>query len=251
MKLTELMRYLDELLESDRFSDYGPNGLQVEGTHDVKKIVTGVSACIELFDRAVEKKADAVLVHHGLFWDGQPVTAVGSRKERLSRLIKNDISLIAYHLPLDAHPQFGNNAGIFRALNLSGPIPFGMAKGNAIGFLGSFEKPLSRNEAQERIRAGINPDARFHFFGPDEIRKVAVCSGGAQSLFSEAIRQKADLYITGEESEWVYHLAKEEKAHYAAAGHHATERFGPMLLAVHLKEKFGLDAEFIDVENPI
>ena len=251
MLLSELVSYLDEILNSSEFKDYGPNGLQVEGKKEIKKIVTGVSSCVELFHAAVEKNADAVIVHHGIFWDGQPSILTKSRKERITPLIKNDISLIAYHLPLDAHPEFGNNAGLSAALDLKNLRPFAEFKGKSIGFIGEFEKNFSAEAVLKKIKEKINPQSTLYDFGPENIKTVAVCSGGAQNSFHEAIEKGADLFITGEQSEWVYHVAREEKVHYVSAGHHATERFGVKLLGKHIQDKFNLDVEFIDIYNPV
>jgi len=251
MLLSELMKYLDEILDTKNFTDYGPNGLQIEGRKEIKKIVTGVSACVELSGAAVEKNADAILVHHGIFWDSQPAVITKSRKDRIAPLLKNDISLIAYHLPLDAHPLYGNNAGLSFALGLKNLKQFAEYKGKNIGFIGEFEEDMPAESVVSLIKQKINPESLFYNFGPDRIRSVAVCSGGAQNVFGEAIEKKADLFITGEQSEWVYHLAREEKVHYVSAGHHATEKFGVRLLGEHIKNEFGLDVEFMDIRNPI
>ncbi|MDH5655787.1 MAG: Nif3-like dinuclear metal center hexameric protein [Spirochaetia bacterium] len=251
MKLEKLTSYLDELLDSSSFKDYGPNGLQIEGRKEINTIITGVSSCVDLFEAAAAKKADAVIVHHGIFWDGQNAVITKSRKDRIRPLILNDISLFAYHLPLDAHPEFGNNAGLADVLNLKNLKPFADFKGKSIGFMGEFSESLSSGDAKNLIQKKINPDARFYDFGPQQIRTAAVCSGGAQSALNEAIEKGADLYITGEESEWVYHLAKEERIHFVSAGHHATERFGVQLLGEHLADQFNLNVEFVDVFNPI
>ena len=250
MKLTELNSYINNLLESESFSDYCPNGLQVEGKPEISKIVTGVSACIELFDRAIEQNADAIITHHGLFWEGQPVTAVGVRRDRIARLLNNNISLLSWHLPLDAHPEHGNNAVIARNLGMVDLQPFGKSRGRTIGFTGTIP-PIPFPLFQDMVRKKINPSARFHSFGPETVKRIAICSGGAPSYFPEAIEAGADVYLTGEESEWVYHMAREERVHYITAGHHATERFGVAALGNFLSEKFGLDVQFIDIPNPI
>lgn len=251
--LKELVQFIDTYLKSGEFKDYAPNGLQVEGRPRVRKLVTGVSACVELFDRALEKGADAVLCHHGLLWEGQPRTLIGSRRERMALLLKNELSLLAYHLPLDAHPDVGNNAQLAKALHLRELKPFAEVKGREIGFLGTLEEATPRDSFFSLVRNTINSGARFHPFGPAMIRSVAVCSGGAPEMLSAAVEAGADLYLTGEETEWIHHLAKEERIHFAAAGHHATERFGVRALGEFLStvRELELEVEFIDVENPV
>jgi len=251
MELEELTRYLDGLLSVSTFPDYCPNGLQVEGRSEVHKVITGVSACTELFDAAIRENGDAIIVHHGLFWDGQPSVITRSRKKRIERLVKNDISLLAYHLPLDAHPLYGNNAQIAGKLGLVNRRLFGKAKGNMIGCIGELPEPLSSEEVFTHLRNQLNAPITVHPFGPDTIQKIGVCSGGAQSYFPEAVDDGVDLFLTGEQSEWVFHYAKEEGVHYVAAGHHATERFGVQALATHLKGHFHIETLFIDIENPI
>ncbi|MBI4666912.1 MAG: Nif3-like dinuclear metal center hexameric protein [Nitrospinae bacterium] len=249
--LHEITSYLDEYLEAKSINDYGPQGLQVEGGAEVKKIATGVSACMELFQLACEWGAGAILVHHGMFWDSEPRVVKGSLKERLKFLLENRISLIGYHLPLDRHPEVGNNIQLVKRLGLGGEEPFGLYKGKTIGYLARTGKTQSVAEFMDTVKREINRDARIHAFGPGSIGRVAICSGGGQDTLREAIARKADALLTGEESEWVYHLAREEGIHYIAAGHHATERFGVMALGDAVAKKFGVEVKFIDVFNPI
>lgn len=249
--LFALIEETDRLLSPDDFKDYAPNGLQVEGGRSINRIVTGVSACMALFEAAVEKKAQTVLVHHGMFWPGDPRTVTGGVKRRIAYLLEHDLSLIGYHLPLDRHPTVGNNVLLADALELTDRSPFGAYNGTPLGIMGVLSAPTPVASFMERVGERINPAARIHPFGPSVVRSVALVSGGAPELVREAITKRADLYLTGEESEWVYHLAKEEGIHYVAAGHHATERFGVRALGEHLAKKFGVDVEFVDIPNPI
>ncbi len=251
IKLINLISYINSLLKVEDFKDHSPNGLQVEGTSYIKKIVTGVSASIELFNRAVKEKADLILVHHGMFWDSDSPIVQGSAKERLSLLIKNNISLAGYHLPLDAHSIYGNNAQLIKKLRLIDREPFGLYEGKSIGLVGYTRRKEDINAFLNKIKKIIGPDALTLKFGEKLIKKVALCSGGAPDLVKEAIKIKADVFLTGEATEWVYHLCKEEKIHYIAAGHHATEKFGIQSLGDHIQKKFRVPVEFIDLPNPI
>lgn len=250
-QLDTIIKYLDDYLDTSRFKDYAPVGLQVMGQKDVQKIVTGVSACVELFERAVEEKADAVMVHHGMFFDGEPKVIKGGLKTRLRILLENDISLLGYHLVLDAHDEVGNNAILLQKLGLTQSEPFGDYGGKPIGKMGIFENPVPSDDFFKTIRNEINSSARIYDFGSEKIERVAIVSGGAPGLVREAIEKKADLYLTGEDTEWIYHLCKEEHIHYVAAGHHATERFGIEALGAHLAKEFDLTSKFIDIINPI
>ena len=249
--LGELAIGIFEYLDVAAIKDSCPNGLQVEGKREVRRIVTGVSACMELFEAAGARGADAVIVHHGLFWDSGERTLRGSMRDRVKFLLQNDISLLAYHLPLDRHPEVGNNAQLARALGLAAPAPFGDYGGKPIGYAGSMAQPVPVEDFMETVKRAINPEARLHPFGPAMVRKVAVCSGGCQSLLYQAIKDGADLFLTGEDSEWIYHLSREEKIHYVAAGHHATERFGPRALGEWVARTCGVPVEFVDIPNPL
>jgi len=250
-ELHTLVKHMDDLLEVGTISDYCPIGLQVEGASEVSKIVTGVSACMPLFEQALEVGAQMVLVHHGMFWDNEPKVVQGSLKQRLRFLLANDLSLVGYHLPLDRHPRVGNNAQIFARLGLSERRDFGLYKGQYIACLGSYPTPIPFDDFLSRVNGVFGGDA-FHLpFGPRQIRSVAICSGGAPELIREAIGVRADVYLTGEASEYVYHLAKEEGIHFIGAGHHATERFGIMALGDEICQAFDVSCQFIDVPNPI
>jgi dinuclear metal center YbgI/SA1388 family protein len=245
-----LVSHLDEYLDS-RGRDYGPNGLQVEGREEIRKVVTGVSACRELFVRAREAGADAVLVHHGLFWEGMPRTLTGFQYRRVAELIQGEMSLIAYHLPLDRHAEVGNNALAGRRFELAGLEPFGLHEGLPIGFKGRFPSPIPAAELVERCRQVYSQEPLAFLSGPDPVRSLGIISGGAQRELYDAIADGLDAYITGEVSEWVMNVARETETHYLAAGHYATERLGVRALGEHLAERFGIEAEFIDVPNPV
>jgi dinuclear metal center YbgI/SA1388 family protein len=250
VRLQDLVAYLDQYLDS-RGRDYGPNGLQVEGKAEIRKIVTGVSSCQQLFVRAREAGADAVLVHHGLFWEGMPRTLTGFQYRRVAELIRGEMSLIAYHLPLDRHPEVGNNAVACREIGLADLEPFGLHEGLPIGFKGRFSQPIPAAELVKRCGRVYGQEPLAFLEGPDPVSTLGIISGGAQSELYEAIADGLDAYITGEASEWVMNVAREAGIHYLAAGHYATERLGVRALGEHLQGRFGIEAEFIDVPNPV
>ncbi|HET9228386.1 MAG TPA: Nif3-like dinuclear metal center hexameric protein [Thermoanaerobaculia bacterium] len=251
MNRTDLVAYLDQYLEAAKGRDYGPNGLQVDGKEEIRKIVTGVSACQELFVKAREAGADAILVHHGLFWDGMPRTLTGIQYQRVAELIRGEMSLLAYHLPLDRHPELGNNALACRDFGLTDLEPFAFHEGLPIGYKGRFPEPIPAAELVARCEKVYQQKPLAFPHGPDPVRTLGIVSGGAQREFYAAIVEGLDAYITGEVSEWVMNVSHEAKVHYLAAGHYATERLGIRALGEHLREKFGLEAEFIDVPNPV
>lgn len=247
----DLVAYLDEYLDASKGRDYGPNGLQVEGKDEIRKVVTGVSACHELFVKAREAGADAVLVHHGLFWEGTPRVLTGYQFRRVAELIRGEISLLAYHLPLDRHPELGNNALACRDFGLTDLQPFALHEGLPIGYKGRFPEPVSPTDLASRCESVYQQKPLAFLDGPDPVHTLGIVSGGAQREFQVAIGEGLDAYITGEVSEWVMNVAREAKVHYLAAGHYATERVGIRALGEHLREKFGVEAEFIDVPNPV
>jgi dinuclear metal center YbgI/SA1388 family protein len=243
----ELSTQLQALLEVDRFRDYGPNGLQVEGRPEIRKLVSGVTASLALIEAAARAGADAILVHHGLFWRGQDGRVTGWMKRRLQVLLAHEINLYAYHLPLDAHAQWGNNAQLGLKLKLSVDGRFGEQD---LGFLGTPTQPLTvaALTALLHYRLGRMPvvvegDGRL-------IRRIAWCTGGAQGYFEAAIAAGADAFLTGEISEPQAHYARETGVAYFACGHHATERFGAAALGAAVAERFALDHQFIDIDNP-
>jgi len=248
MKREELVSYLDRLLEPTKFKDYCPNGLQVEGRGEVGRIVAGVTASQALLDAAVARGADAVLVHHGYFWRGDDGRVTGIRRQRLGTLINHDINLLAYHLPLDAHPEFGNNAQL--ALGL-GWLPEARFGEQDIAWLGTLAEPADLVTVSGNVARLLGRGPLVIGEAGRPVRRIAWCSGGAQGYFEQAIALGVDAYVSGEISEQTMHLARESGVAYIAAGHHATERGGVQALAAHLSEKFGLDCEFVDIENPV
>ena len=228
----------------------GPNGLQVEGKSEIKKIVAAVSAGVELFEKAIQLNADAVLVHHGIIWNFERPVYKGGYKKRVKTLLNNDINLFAYHLPLDAHAEVGNGWEIARILGLKNIEAFGEYNGQLVGACGSLDFVEAKIFIEE-IREKINPDIISFPFGPQQINKVGIISGGAQKEIKQAVADGLDLYLTGEVSEHILNYAKEEGIHFVSAGHYATERFGILALGNHLQDKFDLDVEFIDIPNPV
>jgi dinuclear metal center YbgI/SA1388 family protein len=243
----EIENYLGELLEPQAFRDYGPNGLQVEGKGEVRKLVSGVTASLALIDAAIAQGADAILVHHGLFWRGQDGRLTGWLKQRVARLLTHDISLFAYHLPLDAHAELGNNAQFGRRLGLAADVRFGEHDIGFIGDAGSLRSlpqlATTVETALERAPLVLPGDGR-------PLSRIAWCTGGAQGYFEAAIAAGADAFLTGEVSEPQAHLARETGVAFLACGHHATERYGAPALAAHVADRFGLDHVFIELPNP-
>ena len=243
----ELLRGLDGLLQPERFKDYGPNGLQVEGKDSIQRIVSGVTASRALIEAAIAARADALFVHHGLFWRGQDGRIVGWMKERLRLLLAHDISLFAYHLPLDAHPDLGNNAQLGRVLGWQADQRFGEQELGCVA-------PAAFADAQALAAHVERVLGRAATLVPGDstraIRRVAWCPGGAQGFFEAAIAAGADAFITGEISEPQAHLARETGVAFIAAGHHATERYGAPAVAAHMAAQYGLEHQFIDIANP-
>jgi len=245
--ISTITNYLDTLLNSKSFDDYAPNGLQVQGKDEVKKIVTGVSATQAFIEAAIDMKADAILVHHGWFWDKEDPRIIGMKYKRLKFLMDNDISLLGYHLPLDAHPEFGNNAQLAKLLDIQ--IEDVMDK-QGVGNYGRLSEYTSLENLGERIEKTLKRKPTLISGGDHAIRKVAWCTGGAQNWIHQAAESGVDAYISGEISEHTVHVAREMGLHYIAAGHHATERYGAMALGEHVAAKFGLLCEFVDIDNP-
>jgi len=249
--LRELCAYMDNLLEISLFDDYAPNGLQVEGRTSVKYIVGGVTASLSLLEAARQRGADAVLVHHGYFWQGESPRVVGAKRRRMHCLLESGMSLIAYHLPLDAHPIFGNNAQLATVLGFETEGRFG--PGQKLGYYGRLPEPMSGDALSEVI---ANALGRVPLYidgnrGRKDIRTIAWCSGAAQDYIEDAARLGVDAYLSGEVSERTTHVAREEGIAFFAAGHHATERYGVAAMLCHLGEKFGVNYEFIDIDNPV
>ena len=248
MKREQLTRYLDELLESSRYKDYCPNGLQVEGCADVQRIVAGVTASQALFDAAIARGADTLLVHHGWFWRGEDGRVTGFRKARMQALLKHDINLIGYHLPLDSHVEFGNNAQLAKRLCWTVEGRFGEQD---LGWFGRTSAPTTLFDLTRIVAAQLQREPQVIGEAGKPVSRIAWCSGGAQGLFEQAIAQGVDAYLSGEISEQNVHLARESGVAFMAAGHHATERYGVLALAAHLANRFGLECEFVDIDNPV
>jgi len=245
--ITTITNYIDSYLESKKFDDYAPNGLQVQGKTDIKKLVTGVSATQALIEAAIEKEADAILVHHGWFWKGEDQRITGMKYRRLKLLLDNDINMLGYHLPLDAHPEVGNNAQLAKRLDIQ--IEDVMDK-QGVGNYGRLPEYTSLDKFAEKIENTLQRKPVAISGGDHAIRKVAWCSGGAQNWIHKAAEAGVDAYISGEISEHTVHVAREMGLHYIAAGHHATERYGAEALGEHVAAKFGLLHEFVDIDNP-
>ena len=259
-----LLAACNSLLSPERFTDYGPNGLQVEGKAQIRKIVSGVTASRALIEAAIEAKADAIFVHHGLFWRGQSGTVTGWMKQRLALLLAHDINLLAYHLPLDAHPELGNNVQLGLKLGfLPGNLPgrtadwpeikhFGeQLLGCMVNMAASGQKELENGQnLKKHLEICLNRPVSVVNVDYKAIKNIAWCTGGAQSYFEAAIAAGADAFITGEISEPQAHLARECGVAYFACGHHATERYGAPAVAAHLAAQFGIEHEFIEIDNP-
>jgi dinuclear metal center YbgI/SA1388 family protein len=238
----------DDWLQPEKFRDHGPNGLQVEGDRAVRLLVSGVTASRALIEAAIEADADAIFVHHGLFWRGQDGRVTGWMRERLRLLLARGIHLFAYHLPLDAHPELGNNAQLARVLGLQADGRFGEQN---LGFLGAGAQPWARPQAlADHVALTLGRAVTCVGDQDRVVRRVAWCSGGAQNYFEAAIAQGVDAFITGEISEPQAHLARETGVAFLACGHHATERYGAPALAARVAQDLGVQHRFIDIDNP-
>jgi dinuclear metal center YbgI/SA1388 family protein len=247
--LSTLVEEADRYLNAAKISDYCPNGLQVEGRPQVQRIVSGVTASQALLDAAVDAHADVVLVHHGYFWKNEDPRVVGIKQRRLKTLLCNDISLLAYHLPLDVHPEVGNNVQLARVLGLTVEGPLEPDNPRSVGLVGSLETPLSPADFMQRIRTSLGREPLM-IEGPDLIRRIAWCTGGAQGYIEQAVAAGVDAYLTGEVSEPTVHIARENGLSFFAAGHHATERYGVQALGDYLAKRFAVEHVFIDCPNP-
>lgn len=248
MLLNELRDYNASLLQTGLFKDYCPNGVQVEGRAEVRRIASGVTASQQVLDAAIAWGADALLVHHGYFWRSEDAAITGIKKRRIAELLRHDVSLLAYHLPLDAHPELGNNARLGKLLGLTEQGRFGEQN---IVCIGALEPPQTLAQFAAWIGGRLQRAPQVIGDNARHIRKVAWCSGGAQDYFEEAIARGADAFITGEISEQSFHIANESGMAFIAAGHHATERHGIQALGEHLAERFGLEHKFFDQDNPV
>ena len=245
-----LLAACNDLLQPARFKDYGPNGLQVEGVGIIRHMVSGVTACRALIEAAIDAKADAIFVHHGLFWRGQDGTVTGWMKQRLQLLLAHNINLLAYHLPLDAHPELGNNAQLGKHLGLQAQGLFGEQDLGMWGTRVDGEVFANVQELSSAVSLALGRAPVVVQASDKEIRKVAWCTGGAQSYFEAAIAAGVDAFITGEISEPQAHLARETGVAFLACGHHATERYGAPAAAAHVAAQLGITHQFIEIDNP-
>ena len=251
-QLNSIVEYCNDLLRIQEFRDYCPNGLQVEGRNEVNSIICGVTACQDLIEAAIEKQADVLLVHHGYFWKNEDATITGIKRKRIQSLLENGISLLAYHLPLDAHAEFGNNITLAQQLDIkvSGYVEQGQLKG--LLWDGELNKAMSADELSNHIENKLKRRP-LHLTAASNkpIKTIGWCTGGAQHYIEDAAKMGLDAFISGEVSEQSFHLAKELDIHYFAAGHHATESYGVQALAVHLAKEFSVATEFVDIHNPV
>jgi len=247
-----MLTYLEKLLVPAAFSDYGPNGLQVPGPEQIETVVSGVSASAELFRQAAVRGADLVLVHHGIFWSGAPLALTPAAKRRLQLLFEHDMALAAYHLPLDGHPEVGNNALIAAGLGCCERAPFALHKGTPIGIAGRFDGDgIDPDELVSRVRELTGREPLAFLSGPERVRSIAIVSGAGAGYLGDAVAAGHDAFLTGEPAERVMTQAAEDAIHFLAAGHYATETFGVRRLGDLLAERFGVRHEFVDVPNPI
>ena len=247
----KLHQVLDQLLQPWQIRDFCPNGLQVEGTEQINKVVTGVTASKALVEAAIELQADAIFVHHGYFWKGEKESIVGMKKQRLKLLLEHDINLFAYHLPLDIHPELGNNAQLAKLLDIE--VERGLEIGNKVSvpMKGRLRTPQSGEAFAQTIANALGREPLFNAAQKPIIETVAWCTGGGQSYIDMAAEQGVDAFISGEASEQTIHVSNELNIHFYAAGHHATERYGAKAVGEHLTSEHGLDVTFIDIDNPV
>ena len=250
MQRREFDQLLKGILKPHTIKDFCPNGLQVEGKNEIKKIVTGVTASQALIDAAIEQKADAILVHHGYFWKGETQQITGMKKRRIGAILANDINLFGYHLPLDVHPEIGNNAQLAKLLDIE--IEAGLEPvANSVAMKGRLKTPLSGEEFASKIAKVLNRIPLTSLVRSAKIETIALCTGGGQGYIDLAAEQGIDAYLTGEASEQTIHSSREQNIDFFAAGHHATERYGIKALGELLAQEHGFDVTFIDIDNPV
>ena len=245
-----LLREIEQFLNVNAISDYCPNGLQVEGKAQIKRIVSGVTASQALIDAAIELQADAILVHHGYFWKGEDQRVIGMKQRRIKALLTHDINLLAYHLPLDVHPEVGNNVQLAQRLGLTVTGPLEPGNPRSVGLIGTLDTPLSAKDFAARIESVLSR-APLVFDQHKPIQSVAWCTGGAQGYIEQAIAAGVDAYLTGEVSERTFHEAQENGISFFAAGHHATERYGVQALGEWLVKRFGIEHHYVECDNPV
>lgn len=249
--LQEILQWCNDTLKTQEFKDYAPNGLQIEGCSEVKKILCAVTASQEAIDAAIAQQADLLLVHHGYFWKGEPYPITGMRGNRIKKLIRNDISLVAYHLPLDSHPILGNNAAISEILELENIEALDPSERHPIGNIGYLKQAISPESFKQILTERLGFNTIHLNANKKTIQKVGFCTGAAQDFISKAADQLCDAYISGEVSERTYYEAKELDVHYYACGHHATERYGVQRLGQAISEQFNLEYSYFELNNPI
>ncbi len=251
IKRKKLINFCNDYLNISHFSDDLPTGLQIEGTENIFKIALGVSASFELFQKAKEINAQMIIVHHGMFWKNEFPEIKNYKKNRIKFLLDNDISLAAYHLPLDAHPVIGNNIQIIKKLGLKKIKPFGIYKGVSYSFSGQYEKPLNFKTLLNKTEKIFKPERYIVFpYGKKDIKTIGIASGDASFSIHEAIDKKLDVFITGSSSESIQAITKEEKINFIAVGHYNSEKFGVQALGRLITKKFNIPTEFIDIPNP-
>ena len=250
ISLKRLIEKLDDELQPELFRDYCPNGLQVEGKQDINRIVTGVTACQALIDKAIELKADAVFVHHGYFWKGEDATITGMKRRRVEALLRHNISLIAYHLPLDGHPTMGNNAQLATLMQWSTEGGMDSAP-RPIGNWGTVRKTQTVKALSEQLQQQLGREPLVIEGGSHDIKTIAWCTGGAQKMIEQAHVLGVDAYVSGEISESTVHFARENGIHYFSAGHHATERYGVQAVGAWLEQEYDIKHLFVDIPSPV
>lgn len=250
IKRDELTRLLAQELQTERIRDYCPNGLQVEGKAGISRIVTGVTASQALLDAAVAVNADAVLVHHGYFWKNETPQITGMKKRRLQTLLANDINLFAYHLPLDVHPQLGNNAQLGKLLNVLQCRPVAAVEPIGVLMAGELEQLTRVEQIASKLTDALGRDVLLHAASDKPVKTLCWCTGGGQGYIEQAAAAGADLFITGEVSEQTIHVSRELGIHFIAAGHHATERYGIKALGEFVAQQLDVQVQFIDIDNP-
>ena len=242
--------YLDGLLRANEISDYCPNGLQVEGTKEIRKLVTGVTASKALIDEAIKRNADGILVHHGYFWKGESQTITGMKKQRIKALIESDINLYAYHLPLDVHPEFGNNRQLADLLGIKNIAAVTSVKPTGVLMQGEFDTVFSAGELRNSLTSILGRSILLEGSEAKSVKTLAWCTGGGQGFIEQAVELGVDAFLTGEVSEQTIHTAREMDIAFFAAGHHATERYGAKALGEHIASHFDISVEFVDIDNP-
>ncbi|SET12539.1 Nif3-like dinuclear metal center hexameric protein [Thalassotalea agarivorans] len=251
MKRSDFEFALNQLMKPEMIKDFCPNGLQIQGSDQVNKVVTGVTASQALIDQAIAMGADTLLVHHGYFWKNESYVIRGMKYNRIKALLDNNINLFAYHLPLDIHPELGNNAQLAKLLSIANIEPLEQGNPLSVSMRGTFEQAISANELQQRISSALERPC-LHIDAPEKqtIKTVAWCTGGGQGYIDLAAEQGIDAFISGEISEQTTHTAREMGIHYFAAGHHATERYGAKALGEYIAKQYDLDVTFVDIDNP-